>query len=208
MNKIENNKTNKLKKTFNFLNVKTSNEEITKDNLYDFILKKEYSRNQNIVFWSVFVGYAVFYLTRKQWTVFGSDLMNKDIITSNYYAAIGLVFSISYGIGKFVSSPLSDTKSNKWLLGIGLMGAGVLNIVLGLTWTNAAASIITAVILSCVCQVFIGLIHSLGATPSVRFFYNWFDNKQRRNRIVSWNVAHNIGSALATFTILGSQTLF
>ncbi|ATZ17396.1 glycerol-3-phosphate transporter [Williamsoniiplasma luminosum] len=194
---------------FNFLNVKQDREEITKDNLYDFILKKEYNKNQNIVFWSTFVGYLVFYFTRKQWTMVGTELINNGILDNNYYATIGLVFSISYGIAKFISSPLSDTKSNKWLLSLGLIGAGVLNIAFGFSWTGATATnIITAVVMSCLIQVVIGFVHSLGATPSIRFFYNWFNNKQRRNRIITWNVAHNIGSALSTFVILGSNVLF
>ncbi|AUB31720.1 MFS transporter [Spiroplasma floricola] len=196
------------KKSFkNFLAEKNERDLITEENLYDFVIKKEYKYNQEKVFWTVFVSYMVFYLTRKQWTIFGTILMTDGVLSSTQFATVGLVFAISYGIAKFVSSPLSDTKSNKWLLGIGLIGAGGLNLLLGLSWLNASM-ILTPIILSCVIQVAIGFIHSLGATPSVRFFYNWFPNKQRRTRIISWNVAHNIGSALATFLILGSQTLF
>ncbi|ATZ16036.1 OPA family glycerol-3-phosphate transporter-like MFS transporter [Entomoplasma freundtii] len=195
------------KQWFKFLNVKENVEALKPENIYDFVLHKEYKKNQNIVFWTVFVSYMVYYITRKQWTVVGSQLMANGTIGTSEYALIGLIFSIAYGVSKFVSSPLSDTKSNKWLLGLGLIGAGIINFLLGLSWLQTVP-VLTPIILSCILMVAIGWVHSFGATPSVRFFYNWFPNKSRRNRIISWNVAHNIGSAMATFIILGSFTLF
>lgn len=195
-----------MKKIFNFLNVKPAKEQLTKDNLYEFVLQKEYKKNQEMVFWTVFVSYMIFYFTRKQWTVFGSQLMTENVINSSQYALVGLIFAIVYGVSKFLTSPLSDTKSNKWLLGLGLIGAGISNMLLGFSWISVT-NIVTPIIFSCIFMVLIGWIHSFGATPSVRFFYNWFNHKSRRNRIITWNISHNVGSALATFVIIGSYTL-
>ncbi|MDQ7982790.1 MAG: MFS transporter [Spiroplasma sp.] len=184
-----------------------SKKTLTEENLYNFILRKEYKKNQETVFWTVFMAYMIFYFTRKQWTVFGSQLMEDGIITTSQYSIVGLILAIVYGLSKFINSPLSDRKSNRWLLGLGLIGAGIFNFLLGFSWINVS-NILTPIILSSVLMVLIGWIHSLGAIPCVRFFYNWFDHKSRRNRNIIWNISHNIGSALSSFLIIGSFSLF
>lgn len=196
-----------MKRILGFLDVKPVKEEITTDKIHQFVLKKEYKKNQEMIFWTTFLAYMTYYFTRKQWTIFGSQLMNDEIISETHYTTIGLVMAIVYGCCKFINSPLSDKKSNRWLLGLGLIGAAIFNLILGFFWIDFT-SVTTPIVLSCILMIFIGWIHSLGAIPSTRLFYNWFNHKDRRTRNILWNPSHNIGSALAAFIITGSYALF
>ncbi|EOA07090.1 Glycerol-3-phosphate transporter [Mycoplasma yeatsii 13926] len=196
---------------FNFLNPKIVDEKdkLSEKNLYDFILKNEYKKRQEYNFLMVFFGYMVYYFTRKQWSVFGSEMANQHIITDTQYALVGLCSSVAYGISKFVTSPLSDIKSNRWLFGLGLSITGVVNILLGVVWLDKfASSITTTIVLSCIFLIIKGFIDSFGANPALRLIYNFFNHKSRRYRVIVWDIAHNIGGALAAFIITGSFTIF
>ncbi|AEM68687.1 MFS transporter [Mycoplasma putrefaciens] len=215
MNKLKNpNKVKsprKIKNVFNWLNEKQA-EPLTQDNLYDFVVKKEFKHNQNLTFVMAFLGYLVYYFTRKQWTIFGSIITigstnAEGIITGEQFALVGLVFSIAYGLSKFLTSPLSDTKSNRWLLGIGLIGAGIINFLVGVSFSSKT-NITASVVGTCILMVLAGYLHSLGATPSVRLIYKWFNHNSRRNRMIVWNISHNIGGALAVSIIPLSYTVF
>ncbi|UWD35332.1 MFS transporter [Mycoplasma cottewii] len=206
MNKFKNMFNNKFKNSFNWLNEKHS-EPITQENLYDFIIRRDFSYNQNMTFFMTFLGYMVFYFTRKQWTFWGSIAVTEKMITSDQFALVGLVFAIAYGLCKFITSPLSDTKSNRWLLGLGLIGAGIVNLLIGFCFSSKA-NITASVVGSCILMVLGGYLHSLGATPSVRLLYKWFNHNSRRNRMIFWNISHNVGGALAVYIIPLSFTIF
>ncbi|AJM71782.1 MFS transporter [Mycoplasma yeatsii] len=197
---------NKFKNMFNWLNEKHS-EPITKENMYDFMIKRDYSYNQNMTFLMTFLGYMVYYFTRKQWTIWGSIAQADNIITKDQFAIVGLAFGIAYGLCKFITSPLSDTKSNRWLLGLGLVGAGIVNILIGVSFSSKA-NMTASVVGACILMVLMGYLHSLGATPAIRLLYKWFNHNSRRNRMVFWNVSHNLGGALSVSLIPLSFTIF
>lgn len=83
--------------------------------------------------YSIFVGYAIFYFTRKSFT-FAMPYIASDLgFTKSQLGLVGSVLYLSYGISKFISGVLSDRSNPRYFMAVGLMLTGVLNILFGMS---------------------------------------------------------------------------
>lgn len=155
-------------------------------------LAKIYTRYRVQVFISIFLGYAGYYFIRN-----GLSIVAKATELSN--TEIGLItcgMYLSYGVSKFVSGMISDKSNIKLFLPLGLFLSGLLNIFIG------SIPVFTQSILAfSVCYFINGWIQGMGYPPGAKTLVFWYSPKERMTWATAWNLAHNVGAALAPIFI-------
>ncbi|ADY53428.1 glycerol-3-phosphate transporter [Pseudopedobacter saltans DSM 12145] len=142
------------------------------------------------VFLGIFLGYAGYYLVRKNFTLAMPDLLEQGYSKADLGWALSGV-SIAYGLSKFLMGNVSDRSDARKFLTIGLVLSALTMIVMG-TVPFATSSILMMFIL-----LFInGWFQGMGWPPCGRVVVHWFSVKERGTRMSIWNVAHNVGGGL------------
>lgn len=80
-----------------------------------------------------YIGYAVFYFTRKSFNFVMPEMLSDLGITKSDIGIVGTAFYLTYGASKFISGVIGDRSNPRWFMGIGLIMTGCVNILFGLT---------------------------------------------------------------------------
>lgn len=160
----------------------------------------EYRRLRWQVFIGIFIGYAGYYLVRKNFSLAMPDLAEQGYSKSDLGWALSGV-SIAYGLSKFIMGNVSDRSNARNFLAVGLVLSAITMIVMG-TVPYAISSIPVMFIL-----LFInGWFQGMGWPPCGRVVVHWFSIKERGTMMSIWNVAHNVGGGLiGPIAILGME---
>ncbi len=161
-------------------------------------VKQSYTRLRWQVFIGIFVGYAGYYLVRKNFT-----LAMPHLIAEGYSKAdLGLALSgvaIAYGLSKFFMGSVSDRSNARIFMSLGLLVSALIMIFMGLV-PFATGSVTVMFIL----LMLNGWFQGMGWPPSGRIMVHWFSPGERGTKMAVWNVAHNIGGGLVgPLAILG-----
>lgn len=135
---------------------------------------------------SLFFGYAVYYITRKNFAVI-MPLVGLDLGFSK--AQLGLIlslFSLSYGINKFVAGIISDRSNPRYLMAIGLIATGILNILFGVTSSFNLLAFF---------WIINGFFQACGWPACCKSLTYWFKQSNRGFWYGMCSTSHNIGSA-------------
>uniref|UniRef100_UPI003299BCCC MFS transporter n=1 Tax=Salmonella enterica TaxID=28901 RepID=UPI003299BCCC len=76
----------------------------------------------------IWLGYALFYFTRKSFTAAAPEILASGILTRRDIGLLATLYYITYGVSKFVSGIVSDRPYARYFMGIGLNATGVVNI--------------------------------------------------------------------------------
>lgn len=153
-------------------------------------LDATYKRLRLQVFFGIFVGYAGFYLVRKNFALAMPYLINQGFTQGN----VGLAFSalsIAYGLSKFLMGNISDRSNPRYFLVAGLLLSAALNLLIGLV--PAILSSITALF---ILQFMNGWFQGMGWPPCGRTLVHWYSHKERGTWVSWWNIAHNVGGGI------------
>lgn len=154
------------------------------------------------VFLGIFVGYAGYYLLRKNFSMVMPDLIEKGYTKADLGVALSAV-SIAYGISKFVMGTVSDRSNARIFLSLGLILSAFTMIAMGIF------PFATGSIAAMFCLLFInGWFQGMGWPPCGRVVVHWFSVKERGTRMSIWNVAHNVGGGLMAPIAIAGFTLF
>ena len=82
-------------------------------------VSKEYKKLRLKVFAGIFLGYASYYLVRKNFSLIKPDLIEMGWDKADL-GLIGAALSIAYGVSKFVMGNISDRSNPKVFLSLGL----------------------------------------------------------------------------------------
>ncbi|MDR2362733.1 MAG: phosphoglycerate transporter protein PgtP [Prevotellaceae bacterium] len=148
-----------------------------------------YKRLRWQVFIGVFIGYAAYYLVRKNFSLAMPYLMEMGFSKAD----LGLAFSLNataYGLSKFLMGGISDRSNARLFLPLGLLLASVATILAG---TSIGMYNITVM---AVFQFLIGWFGGMGWPPCGRVMTHWFSVKERGTKMAIWNLAHNVGGGL------------
>jgi OPA family glycerol-3-phosphate transporter-like MFS transporter len=157
-----------------------------------------YRRLRLQVFIGIFVGYAGYYLVRKNFT-----LAMPYLIEEGYSkAALGFALSgvsIAYGVSKFIMGNVSDRSNARNFMSLGLLCSALTMISMGiLPVATSSVGIMFALLLMN------GWFQGMGWPPSGRVMVHWFSPSERGTKMAIWNVAHNIGGGMVgPIAILG-----
>ncbi|TZF82223.1 glycerol-3-phosphate transporter [Pedobacter sp. BS3] len=157
-----------------------------------------YKRLRLQVFLGIFIGYAGYYLVRKNFSMAMPDLVAQGFSKGDLGFALSGV-SIAYGISKFLMGNVSDRSNARYFLPTGLVLSALCMIIMGV-FPFATSSITIMFIL-----LFLnGWFQGMGWPPCGRVVVHWFSKKERGVKMSIWNVAHNVGGGLVgPLSILG-----
>lgn len=150
-------------------------------------VKKKYRYWRFRILYSMFVGYAFYYFTRKSFTFAMPGLIEELGFDKITLGILGSIFSISYGISKFTSGLLSDRSNPRYFMAFGLFMTGVFNIFFGLS---------SSLLLFAFFWGLNGWFQGFGWPPCARFLTHWYSQSERGSWWSTWNVSHNVGAAV------------
>lgn len=137
--------------------------------------------------YSLFLGYVVYYFTRKNFAAI-MPLMGADLGLNKTQLGILLsVFSLSYGISKFMAGIISDRSNPRYFMAIGLMATGILNILFGLS--SSFPLLVFFWLLN-------GFFQAWGSPSCVKLLTYWFHPAKRGILYSICSTSNNVGSAL------------
>jgi len=149
-----------------------------------------YRRLRLQVFVGIFVGYAGYYLVRKNFTLAMPYLIEQGYSKADLGLALSGV-SIAYGLSKFIMGSVSDRSNARVFMALGLSCSALIMIFMG-TMPFATSSVTMMFVLLLVN----GWFQGMGWPPSGRVMVHWFSPGERGTKMAVWNVAHNIGGGM------------
>ena len=148
------------------------------------------------VFLGIFIGYAGFYIVRKNFSMAIPMLANFGFEKGE----LGIVLSmnaIAYGFSKFIMASISDRSNARTFLPLGLIMAAIsmLFMIVPIQWIGADHKSF-AILLMAALNFLVGWFNGMGSPPCGRVMTHWFSIKERGTWMSFWNCAHNVGGAL------------
>ena len=157
---------------------------------------EKYSRLRWQVFLGIFIGYAGFYIVRKNFSMaipmlapFGFEKGELSLVLS--------MNAIAYGFSKFLMASISDRSNAQRFLPLGLVAAALsmLFMIVPVQFLGAEHKV-AAITLMAVLNFLVGWFNGMGWPPCGRVMTHWFSIKERGTWMSFWNCAHNVGGAL------------
>lgn len=160
----------------------------------------EYRRLRRQIFIGIFIGYAAYYLVRKNLSLAMPDILRDYPQYTKAQLGTALTgLSVAYGFSKFLMGSVSDRSNPRYFLPLGLLLSCAILFVFG--FYKAVYLSLTAII---VLQTLNGWCNGMGWAPCGKTMVHWFSTRERGRAVSIWNVAHNVGGALvATIALLG-----
>ena len=134
----------------------------------------EYKRLRWQVFSGVFIGYAAYYLIRKNFSLAVPYLIDQYGYTKADLGKVSLALSLAYGFSKFVMGNVSDRSNPKYFITIGLVASAAVSLIFGLV--PAVLSSLTFMI---VLSALNGWFQGMEYTPGAKTMTNWFSTSER-----------------------------
>jgi len=164
---------------------------------------QEYKRLRWRVFLGIFIGYAGYYLVRKNFSLAMPYLIEEHGFSKGQLGVALSAVSIAYGLSKFLMGSVSDRSNPRYFLMTGLLiSAGVMFIFGFAPWATESISIIFILL-------FInGWAQGMGWPACGRTMVHWFSGNERGRTVSIWNVAHNVGGGLIGPLFIIGMALF
>ena len=137
------------------------------------------------VFFSIYLGYAGYYIIRSNFSVASPYLKRNYGFTTADIGLITLCLAVSYGISKFVMGMLSDKSNPRYYIATGLVLSALLNLIFGATASKGVMMVL---------MVLLGIFQGMGAPAAHKSLSNWWAEKERGSFVSMWNTSHNLGS--------------
>lgn len=156
------------------------------------VVKKEYKYWRIRILYSMFVGYALYYFTRKSFTFAMPGLIQELHFDKSQLGILGSVFAITYGFSKFASGIISDQSNPRYFMAVGLMLTGIFNIFFGFS---------SSLMMFAIFWGLNGWFQGFGWPPCARFLTHWYSHTERGSWWSTWNVSHNVGAFIIPWIV-------
>lgn len=168
------------------------------ERLDDSKMDAAYKRLRLQVFIGIFIGYAGYYLLRKNFA-FAIPYLQEQGFSKTELGLVLAAVSIAYGFSKFIMGMVSDRCNPRYFLATGLFLSAIVNILfVSMPWVT------TSVTIMFIFMFINGWFQGMGWPPCGRTMAHWFSISERGTKMSIWNVAHNIGGGiLAPLVTLG-----
>lgn len=143
------------------------------------------------IFLSIFVGYAGYYLVRKNFSLAMPYLIEEQGFTKGELGFALSAVSIAYGLSKFLMGNVSDRSNPRYFLMTGLLLSSLVMFIFGFVpWATQSIAIIFLLL-------FInGWVQGMGWPACGRTIVHWYSGNERGQVVSVWNIAHNVGGGL------------
>jgi MFS transporter, OPA family, glycerol-3-phosphate transporter len=150
-----------------------------------------YSRLRRQVFLGIFIGYAGYYLVRKNFSLAMPFLIEEQGFSKADMGIAMSAVSIAYGLSKFLMGSVSDRSNARFFLPTGLLlSAGIMLLFGFAPWATASVSIMFTLLF------FNGWFQGMGWPACGRTMVHWYSGSERGRVVSLWNIAHNVGGGL------------
>ena len=164
----------------------------------------EYRRLRRQIFIGIFIGYAAYYLVRKNFALAIPDILHDYPQYSKAQLGSAMTgLSIAYGFSKFLMGSISDRSNPRYFLPLGLMLSSCILLLFGFV-----RELYLSLTLMIALQTLNGWFNGMGWAPCGKTVVHWFSTKERGRVMSYWNVGHNVGGALVATIALAGVTLF
>jgi glycerol-3-phosphate transporter len=137
--------------------------------------------------YACFIGYAVFYLCRRNIPLAVPMLREELDISRGVAGLIDTAMLITYGVGKFCNGILADRTNPRFLMALGLLLSAVANLLFGFT---------TAVFLLVFLFAMNGWFQSMGFPPGARLLSHWYSPSEYGRYWGIYGCSHQVGTAV------------
>lgn len=143
------------------------------------------------VFLGIFIGYAGYYLVRKNFSLAMPFLIDEQGYTKAQLGIAMSAISIAYGLSKFIMGSVSDRSNPRFFLPAGLMISAAVMYLFGFApWATGSVTVMfTLLFLN-------GWVQGMGWPACGRTMVHWYSGNERGRVVSVWNVAHNVGGGL------------
>ena len=155
-----------------------------------------YRRKRLQVFLGIFIGYAGFYIVRKNFSMAIPGLEALGFTTEELAVVLSMN-AIAYGFSKFLMASISDRSDARKFLPLGLVLAALSMafMLVPVQWLGIEHKGWAIALLSFL-NFLVGWFNGMGWPPCGRVMTHWFSIKERGTWMSVWNCAHNVGGAL------------
>lgn len=148
------------------------------------------------VFIGVFIGYAGFYIVRKNFSMAMPELAQFGFEKGELSIVLSMN-AVAYALSKFLMGSVSDRSNARVFLPLGLILASLAMMfmvvpVVAFGPENKG----WAIFLMTVLNFLVGWFNGMGWPPCGRVMTHWFSQNERGTWMSVWNCAHNVGGAL------------
>lgn len=162
-------------------------------------VRKRYRYWQYRTLMGMYLGYLVYYFTRKNLPFAMPGMMADLGYTKAMLGWVLTASSLAYGISKFTSGIFSDQSNPRYFMAFGLLITGVLNFCFGFSSSLLMLGLFWALN---------GWFQGCGWPPCSRLLTHWYAKKQRGRWWAVWNTSHNVGAFLIPIIAVRCMTYF
>lgn len=150
-----------------------------------------YQRLRWQIFLGIFVGYAGYYLVRKNFSLAMPYLIEEHGFSKGELGFALSAVSIAYGLSKFFMGNVSDRSNPRYFMVAGLLVSSLVMFTFGLVpWATQSISVIFLLLF------LNGWVQGMGWPACGRTMVHWYSGNERGRIVSIWNIAHNIGGGL------------
>ena len=156
------------------------------------------------------IGYAMFYLVRKNFSFSMPGLGAEFGITKTQLGIFLTLHGVIYGLSRYVVGIITDRNSARKVMSLGLMLCAIVNILFGTSdvvagWVVALAgksgdfAAISAVLVYVMGILWMvnGFLQGMGVPPCTKTLTQWIHPKELATKMSIWNMSHSIGAGIA-----------
>ncbi|GGE82977.1 glycerol-3-phosphate transporter [Priestia taiwanensis] len=173
------------------------------DRLPEERIDAEYKKLRFQVFMGIFIGYAAYYLIRKNFSIAMPFLIEEEGWTKTQLGFALSALAIAYGISKFLMATISDRSNPRIFMTVGLVLSAIINLLMGFVpyFTSGVTIMFIMIFLN-------GWVQGMGWPPAGRSLVHWYSISERGNKTAIWNVSHNVGGGLMAPVALAGVAVF
>jgi len=150
------------------------------------------------ILYSMFIGYALYYFTRKSFTFAMPGIEANLHYDKSQLGLLASIWAITYGISKFASGIISDKSNPRYFMAFGLLMTGILNILFGMSSSLYVFAFLWGLN---------GWFQGFGWPPCAKFLTHWYSHSERGSWWSTWNVSHNVGAFIIPW-VVGAMVYF
>ena len=136
---------------------------------------------------SIWVGYAIFYVTRNSYKSIMPAMLTDLGFLKTDVGLLSTIFYIVYGSSRFIGGIMSDRANPRYFMGIGLIFTGIINIFFGLSSSIAMFALLWGLN---------AFFQGWGWPPCTKILTTWYSRNERGWWWAVCNTSHNVGGAV------------
>lgn len=150
--------------------------------------QKKINQCATSLFWLCFLSYTCSYIGRKNFSACLPAMIAEGFLTKSFGGYITTAYMIAYGAGQMINGMVGSKIRPQIMIGLGLSGAGLCNLIMGLVPSAVGMPFIWALN---------GLFHSMLWAPIIRVFTDLLPSERRSAAGTNISAACSIGAILA-----------